>query len=89
MTADLGRLFQHRDADVLAVLFRALLQTNGRRQAGGTAADAMAYVGRTVLTAGTTAYGRSAGGLAGGGLDRLLGNGEPAAHDEQTQERRP
>ncbi|NJR79759.1 flagellar hook assembly protein FlgD [Sphingomonas corticis] len=33
--------------------------------AGGTAADAMAYVGRTVLTAGATAYGRSAGGLAG------------------------
>jgi len=30
-----------------------------------TASDALAYVGRTVLTEGSTAYGRSAGGLAG------------------------
>lgn len=30
-----------------------------------TASDALAYVGRTVLTEGSTAYGRAAGGLAG------------------------
>jgi hypothetical protein len=39
MAADLGALFQHRDGDLLAVLFRPLLQADGRRQAGGTAAD--------------------------------------------------
>ncbi|SEM95571.1 flagellar basal-body rod modification protein FlgD [Sphingomonas gellani] len=33
---------------------------------GGTSAtDAMAYVGKTVLTEGTTAYGRTTGGIAG------------------------
>ncbi len=31
-----------------------------------SASDAMAYVGKTVLTAGDTAYGRTSGGLAGG-----------------------
>lgn len=30
-----------------------------------TASDAMAYIGKTVLTPGTTAYGRTSGGLAG------------------------
>ena len=34
---------------------------------GGTSvSDASAYIGRTVLTAGNTAYGRTTGGLAGG-----------------------
>ena len=32
---------------------------------GTSASDALAYVGRTVLTEGTTAYGRTAGGIAG------------------------
>ena len=31
-----------------------------------SASDAMGYVGKTVLTAGDTAYGRTSGGLAGG-----------------------
>lgn len=31
----------------------------------GSASDALAYVGRTVLTAGNVAYGRSSGGIAG------------------------
>ena len=31
----------------------------------GTTADAVSYVGRTVLTAGNTAYGRTGGGIAG------------------------
>ena len=31
-----------------------------------SASDAMAYVGKTVLTAGDTAYGRTSGGVAGG-----------------------
>ena len=39
MTADLGRLFQNRDGDFLAILFRALLQADGRRQARRPAAD--------------------------------------------------
>ena len=39
MTADLSRLFQNGDGDFLAVLFRALLQADGRRQAGRAAAD--------------------------------------------------
>ena len=33
--------------------------------AGTSQSDALSYVGRTVLTAGTTAYGRTAGGIAG------------------------
>ena len=32
---------------------------------GATASDAVAYIGRTVLTAGDVAYGRGAGGIAG------------------------
>ena len=39
MSTDLGRLLQHRDGDVLAVLFRPLLQADGRGQAGGAATD--------------------------------------------------
>jgi len=33
--------------------------------AGTSTSDALSYVGKTVLTAGSTAYGRSAGGIAG------------------------
>ena len=33
--------------------------------AGTSQSDALSYVGRTVLTEGTTAYGRTAGGIAG------------------------
>ncbi len=39
MGADLGGLFQHTDADVLAALGGQLLQADGRRQPGRPAAD--------------------------------------------------
>ena len=41
------------------------LQAIAAKLGSATQGDAMAYVGKTVLTAGSTAYPRSAGGLAG------------------------
>ena len=41
------------------------LKSIAEKLGAATASDAMAYIGRTVLTPGTTAYGRSAGGIAG------------------------
>ena len=41
------------------------LQTIADKLTGTSTSDAMAYVGKTVLTAGDTAYGRTTGGIAG------------------------
>lgn len=41
------------------------LKSISDKLAGTSASDALAYVGRNVLTAGDTAYGRTSGGLAG------------------------
>lgn len=41
------------------------LKAISEKLAGTSATDALAYVGRNVLTAGDTAYGRTSGGLAG------------------------
>ena len=42
------------------------LQAIAAKLSGSTPSDAMAYVGRTVLTAGDTAFPRTSGGIAGG-----------------------
>jgi flagellar basal-body rod modification protein FlgD len=42
------------------------LQSIASKLTGTSSSDAMAYVGKTVLTAGDTAFGRTAGGIAGG-----------------------
>jgi flagellar basal-body rod modification protein FlgD len=41
------------------------LKAMAEKMGATTASDAMAYVGRTVLTEGSTAYGRTGGGIAG------------------------
>jgi flagellar basal-body rod modification protein FlgD len=41
------------------------LKTIAAKLTGTSTADAMSYVGKTVLTAGDTAYGRTTGGIAG------------------------
>lgn len=41
------------------------LKAMAEKLGAGTTADAVSYVGKTVLTAGNVAYGRSSGGLAG------------------------
>ncbi len=41
------------------------LQTIADKLTGTSSSDAMSYVGKTVLTAGDTAYGRTTGGIAG------------------------
>uniref|UniRef100_UPI0034506DD7 flagellar hook assembly protein FlgD n=1 Tax=Sphingomonas sp. TaxID=28214 RepID=UPI0034506DD7 len=41
------------------------LKAISQKLAGTSQSDALSYVGRTVLTAGDTAYGRTAGGIAG------------------------
>jgi flagellar basal-body rod modification protein FlgD len=41
------------------------LKSISERLGGTTTADAVSYIGKTVLTAGTTAYARSSGGISG------------------------
>lgn len=51
---------------------------------GTTKADAMSYVGKTVLTPGTTAYGRTSGGIAGAvELDQAATNVSVTISDAQ------